>query len=146
MWHNTIRQPHRQRLLRANRASRENQVERAAQADQSWQAYRPTVDQRDAPAPAEDAERRVLLHYAQIAPEGKLHSTGDGVARDRGNHRLGEQHACWPHWPVTFRLHAVEVSRCKSFEVSPSAEVAMVAIEHTNRRVRIGVERAKRLD
>ena len=64
-------------------AAGEDQVERAALADQARQAHRAAVDQRHAPAAAEDAEHRVFVGHAQVAPQRQLEPAGDGVARDR---------------------------------------------------------------
>ena len=57
-------------------------------ADQPRQPDRAAVDQRHAPAPAEDAEDGVLLGDPQVAPERELETARDGVALDRGDHRL----------------------------------------------------------
>src|SRR5213592_4351424 len=53
-------------------ATREDQIERAAEADQPRQPHGPAVDQWHAPAPAEHTEHGVLLQHAQIAPERQL--------------------------------------------------------------------------
>jgi hypothetical protein len=70
---------------------------RMAHADQPRQAHRAAVDQRHAEAAAVDAEVRVLLHHAQVAPERQLHAAGHRGAADGGDHRLGQQQARRPH-------------------------------------------------
>ena len=60
----------------------------------------PPSTERHAPAPAVDAEDRVLRRHAQVAPERELEAAGDGVALDGGDHGLGEQHPRRPHRPV----------------------------------------------
>jgi hypothetical protein len=81
------------RFLCADRAAGEDHVECARMPDQAREPYRAAVDQRHAPAPAEDAESRGLLHHAQIAPQREFQPAGHRIARDRGDHRLGQQHA-----------------------------------------------------
>ena len=56
--------------------------------DQPRQPHRPAVDQRHAPAPAEHPEHRALLGDPQVAPQRQLEPAGDGVTRDRRDHRL----------------------------------------------------------
>ena len=55
---------------------------------QARQPDRAAVDQRHAPAPAVDAEHGVARGDAQVAPERELEPARDGVALDRGDHRL----------------------------------------------------------
>src|SRR5207249_4145229 len=71
-------------LARVHRPAREDQIERAAEADDRRQSRRAAVDQRHAPAAVEDAHDRVLLDHAEIAPEGQLEAAGDGVTRHGG--------------------------------------------------------------
>jgi len=58
---------------------------------------RPAVDQRHPPAAAEDPEHGVGLGHPQVAPQRQLEATGDGVARHRGNHRLGQHQPARAH-------------------------------------------------
>ena len=74
-----VARPIAQRLVGADRPAGEDQVERAALTDQARQAHRAAVDQRHAPAPAEDAERRVVGHDPQVAPERQLEPARDRV-------------------------------------------------------------------
>src|SRR5688572_4665841 len=55
-WNDTIDQPELKRLHRTDRATGEDQIERARNADQTRQANRSTIDQRHAKTTAEDAE------------------------------------------------------------------------------------------
>src|SRR2546425_326590 len=71
----------------------EDHVHRVAVTDQPGQTHRAEVDQRHAPAPAEDAEDGVGGRHAEVAPERQLEATRDGVALDRGEDGLREQHA-----------------------------------------------------
>ena len=93
--------------------AREDQVECAAHADQAGQSDVAAVDQRHAPAPAEDAEDRVLLDDAQVAPERELEAAGHRVAGDGGDHRLGQQHPARPHGPVARRRDPSCRARCR---------------------------------
>ena len=91
--HEAVGEAHAQRLLAGDAAAGEDQVERVAVAEQPRQPDGAAVHQRDAPAPAVDAEHRVLGRDAQVAPGGELEPARDGVALDGGDHRLAEQHA-----------------------------------------------------
>ena len=82
------------------RAAGEDQVECPAHPDQARQPDVAAVDQRHAPAATEDAEDRVLLDDAQVAPERQLEAAGHRIAGDGGDHRLGQQHPARPHGPV----------------------------------------------
>ena len=87
-WHESVCEPHPQRLLAAHPAAREDQVERVAVAEQSREADRAAVHQRYAPAAAVDAEDRVVRGDAQVAPRRQLEAARDRVAFDRRDHRL----------------------------------------------------------
>src|SRR6266487_5263279 len=56
-----------QALVRRYFSPRQNDLERAALADDSRQTHGPSVDQWHAPTAAIDAEIRVLRHHAEIA-------------------------------------------------------------------------------
>ena len=81
--------------------------------DQPRQAHGAAVDQRHAPAAAEHAEHGVLLGDAQIAPQRELEPARNGVARDRGDHRLGQAHARGAHRAVAAGLDPVARPRCR---------------------------------
>src|SRR2546422_9498201 len=68
--------------------SRQDQIERPAEADDRGQSHGAAVDEGNAPAAVEDAHDRVFLDHAQVAPEGELEATGDGMAPHRGGHQL----------------------------------------------------------
>src|SRR5262249_34054147 len=80
-------------LLGADRATGEDHVERPAGADKASQPDVAAVDERHAPATAEDPESGVARGHAQVAPEGQLEAAGDGVAFHRRDDRLAEEHA-----------------------------------------------------
>ena len=71
--------PMRERLVGADRPAGEDQVERAAGADQPRQPHGAAVDERHAPAPAEDAEGRVRRRR----PAGRTRSRARGRPRRR---------------------------------------------------------------
>ena len=88
------------------------------------QPHRPAVDQRHAPAAAEDAEHRVLLDDAQVAPQRQLQPAGDGVAGDRGDHRLAQQHPRGAHRPVAVGRDAVALGASPAaFRFAPAQNV-----------------------
>ena len=78
----------RGRLVAGDAATGEDQVERVAEADEAGQPHRAAVDERHTPAAAEHAEHRVAGGDPQVAPARQLEAAGDGVALDRGEHRL----------------------------------------------------------
>ena len=86
-------QADRVRLVRVDRAAGEDQVQRAAGADDPRQPLRAAVDQRDAPAALGAAERGGGGGDAQVAPERELEAAGEAVAADRGDRRLRRRRA-----------------------------------------------------
>ena len=129
--HDAVDEPHRERLVGASTgAAGEDQIERARQADQARQADRAAVDQRHAEAAAEHAEHRVLLGDAQVAPQRELEPAGDRVARDRGDHRLAEQHPRRAHRAVAVGRDAVGRAGGDRLEIGARAERAVIAVQH----------------
>ena len=88
-------------------------------------------------------EHRVLLGHAQIAPQRQLQPAGHGVAGDRGDHRLGQPHPGRAHRPVAVVVDAVAGRGPDGLQVGAGAERAARAVEHRDRRVGVGVERAE---
>ena len=66
--------------------------------DQARQTNRSPVDERDSPSPAENAEDRIFLDHAHVAPDGQLESAGHGVAGYRRNHRLAQAPSSTGPW------------------------------------------------
>ena len=114
-------------------AAGEDEVERVAVADQARQANGAAVDERHAPAPAEHAEHRVARRDPQVAPERELEAARHRVALDRGDHRLGEQHARRAHRPVAVFGHRVPATRAHTLQVGARAERAAGAGEDRDR-------------
>ena len=81
-----IGEPHAQRLLRADRAAGEDQIDRLRMADQPRQADGAEVDQGHAEAAAENAEGGVLGDHAHISPQRQLHAAGHRKTFDRRDH------------------------------------------------------------
>src|SRR5256714_15549970 len=82
-WREPAGEPHPQRLLSGHAAAREDQVKRVTVSEQARQANRPSIHERDAPAPAEDAEHRILGGHAQVAPRRELEATSYRMPFDR---------------------------------------------------------------
>ncbi|KAH0442812.1 hypothetical protein KCU90_g1641, partial [Aureobasidium melanogenum] len=95
--YHAVGQPQVERFLRLHRAARQNQIERPRQANQTRQADRAAVDQRNPDASAEHAEHGIFLDHAQIAHRGQFEAAGDRMAGDRGDHRFAEAHARRAH-------------------------------------------------
>ncbi len=144
-WHDAVREPHRECLLGTDRTAREDQVERAPEPHDARQPHRPAVDQRHAPAAAEDAEHRVLLDDPQVAPQRQLKSARNGVSGDGGDHRLTQQHARGAHRPVAIGRDAVALGRSGTLEVGAGAEGAACTPQHAHARLLVGVKRAERV-
>ena len=110
-------------------------------ADEARQPHRAAVDQRHAPAPAEDAEHRVLLDDAQIAPQRELQPAGDRIARDGGDHRLVSSIRVGPIGPIAVSLRVVGAARAADrLEVGAGAEGAVRAPEHADPGLVVGIE------
>ena len=73
--HDAVGEAHPVRLGGGHRAAGQDHVHRAAGADEPGEPNRAAVDERHAPAAAEDPEDRVLLGDPQIAPERQLQTT-----------------------------------------------------------------------
>src|SRR5436309_1094138 len=131
-------------LARVHRPAREDQIERAAEADDRRQSRRAAVDQRHAPAAVEDAHDRVLLDHAEVAPQSQLEAAGDGVARHGGDHRLAEPHARRAHGPFAVRAGVPRRRRREGLEIVARAEGAVGAPEHGGTRLAVALEGAER--
>ena len=111
------------RFVAAHAPAGEDEIERVRMSDQPRQAHRAAVDQRHAPPPAEHAEHRVACGDAQVAPARELEPAGDRVAFDRGDHRLGEQHARRAHRAVAVRCTALPTPSPTAFRSAPAQNV-----------------------
>ena len=116
--------------------------------DQARQPDGAAVDERHAPTPAVDAERRVGSSDPQVAPDGELEATRHGVTFDRGDHRLAEIHSCRTHRTVEVDvgLDAVARARRHGLEVGARTEGAAGAGEDGNGERGVVVEGAERVD
>ena len=81
-------------------ASGEDQIHRPTVSDQARQADGAEIHERNAEPPTVDAERGIARRDPEVAPQGKLQSTGDGGAFDSSDHRFGELQACFVDRPV----------------------------------------------
>ena len=88
------------RLLGVDRAAGEDQLQRAAHADDPRQPLGAAVDQRHAPAALEEAEGRAGGGDPQVAPERQLDPARQAPAVDRGDRRLRRGEAGRAHRPV----------------------------------------------
>ena len=116
-----------------------------ALSDQSRQAHRASVTQRHAPAAAVDAEHRIARGHPQVAPQGQLEAPCDGMALDRRQDRLREQHPRRPHRAVAVRFDAIASAFANGLQVGSGAEGATRAGEDRDRLTTIRVEGAERV-
>ncbi len=77
-------------FLRVHLSSRQNDFHGLGKADQSWQARRNPAHNRNAKAPVEHTEHRILLNDPHVTPNGQCHAARDRVTRNCGNYRLKE--------------------------------------------------------
>ena len=140
-----VGEAHAQRFVAADTASGEDEIERVRVADQAREPHRAAVDERHAPTPAEHAEHRVARRDPQVAPQRELEPARDRVALDRGDHRLGEQHAGRSHRAVAAVGHRVAAAFADRLQVGARAERAVRAGEDRDRALVVGVERAERV-
>lgn len=139
--HDPVDEPDPLGLLGVHGPAGQDQVHRTARPDQPWQPDRPAVDERDAPASAEDTERRVRGGNPEVAPQGELETAGDGVPLHRRDDRLAEPQPGRTHRPVAVRHHPV-VQRT---QVGTGTERATRAGQHRHRLPVVGVERTERV-
>ncbi len=143
--HDAVHQPDPLSLLGVDLTPGEDQVQRAAGADQPGQPDRAAVDERDAPATAEDAEPGVRRRDPEVAPDRELEATGDGVPLDGGEHRLAQPHPGRAHRAVAGLLHLVAALGPDGLEVGAGAEGAAVAVQHRDAGALVGVEGSERV-
>ncbi len=113
-----------------------------AVSEHPGQPNRAPIDERHPPASAIDAEYGVSGGHAQVAEHRELQPAGDRVPLDRGDRRLGERHACWPHWPGErhVRLDSVAVASGDRFQIGARAEGALRAGEDRDAQFGSGLE------
>jgi hypothetical protein len=129
-----------QRFSGTNRTARQNQIERPAEPDQSWQSHRSAIDQWYSPAPAKHPYNSVFFHHSQIAPESQLESACYRIAGDRRDDRLAQEHSRGPHRTIARRLGAIVIARGDRLEVSASAKGSVVSEENPHVRLRVFIK------
>ena len=115
-----------------------------ALTDQARQAHGAAVDQGNAPAPAVDAEHRVLLGHPQIAPDRQLQAAGDRVTGDGRDHRLRQRQPRRLHRSVT--VDAVTLDALAGgyrLQVGAGAKCAARAPQHRDLLLGVGLEGAE---
>jgi photosystem II stability/assembly factor-like uncharacterized protein len=110
----------------------------------TW-ADRAAVDERNAPASTVNPEDGVGGGDAQVAPQREFEAARHGVALDRGDHRLAEQHARGPHGAVAVVVHLIAATLAHGLEVRPGAEGSAGAGQHGDASVVVGVEAPERV-
>ena len=102
-----VDQPHLVGLLAGYPSSGEHEIHRPRLPDQPRQPDGAAVDERDTPAAAEDTEDRIAGRHAQVGPDSELETTGDRIALDRRDDRLGQPESAGTHRTVAVGLDAV---------------------------------------
>ncbi len=80
------------------------------------------------------------LPWTAIAPQGQLQPARHGVPGDGGDDRFGQLEPADPHRPVTVRGHPVAAVGAERGQVGAGAENPALAVQHSHRGLRIGVE------
>src|SRR5690606_21730271 len=80
--------PHRERFLRADRAAREDEIERPTETDDPREPDRAAIDEWHTETATKDAERGALFGDAEIGKEGQRARACNGISRDVGTQRL----------------------------------------------------------
>ncbi len=87
-WNDPVDQAPRERLLRMDPAAGHDQLFRAAEPDQAWEALGAAQVGDDPPPDLVDGELRVVGGDPQVAGRGQLDPTAQGEPTDRGDGRL----------------------------------------------------------
>ena len=139
--HDPVGEPHLVRLGGGHRPPGNDHVKCPAHPDQPRQPHGAAVDQRHAPATAEDTEDRVLLDDPQVTPAGEFESPGHRVAGDGGDHRLGHPHPGRAHRTVAAVPQPIAALLvAERGQIGTGAERAAGAGQHRDARVVVGVE------
>ena len=141
--HESVGQTDRRRLLGVDSASSEDHVHRPAGPDEPRQAHGAAVDQRNAPAAAEDAEDGGLVRHPQVAPQRQLEAAGHRVPRYRRDDRLRQPQPADTHRPVAVGRGPVGAFGAHRGQVGAGAEHPARTVQDRDGGVRIGVERAE---
>jgi AcrR family transcriptional regulator len=121
-------------LGRGHRPAGQDQVHRPALPDEPRQPERAAVDERHAPAAAEDTEGRVGLHHPQVTPERELKAARHGVSGDGGDDGLAQLHAgAAERSGLSRRVNPVAGRRADRLQVGARAEVPALTPEHRDR-------------
>jgi hypothetical protein len=132
------------RLFAGHAPPGQNHVHGAAVTDEPRQTHRPKVHQRNAETPAIDAEGRIARRDAQITPQGKFQSAGDGMAFDGRDDRLLELHTRWPHGGIT-PLDAVAAPAGSGLlQIEPGTEGATSSREDRHGERSVSIEATQR--
>ena len=123
----------------------QDEVDGPGMADQAGQADGPEIAERDAEPAAEDAEDGVVGGDAEVAPEGELEATGDGVALDGGDDGFGQRQPGRAHRAGAVVGHGPSVTGREGVQVGTGAEVLAGAGEDGDRDGVVGVELYERV-
>jgi hypothetical protein len=113
--------------------------------DETRESHRSSINQRHAPSAAKDAKDGALFGDSKVRPTGQLQSACDRVARNGGNHGLGELQTSRAHRPRPERLDAVLSLGAKRDEIGPCAKRSAFAKKDCDLGVRVGFKGDKRL-
>jgi hypothetical protein len=100
--HDPVGQSHAQRLFGPNRPTRKNHIQGMGETYGTGQSNRAAIYQGHTPTPAKYAEYGIPFHHAQVAPEGKLESTGHCMTSHRGDDWFAQIHTAGTHGAITF--------------------------------------------
>ena len=127
-----------------DRPAGEDEIERAALADQARKPHRAEVDQGDPETPIEHAQGGAGRRDTKVTPQRELESPGHRVALDRRDGRLAEPHACWPHRSPAIFMEPIVGARGQRFEIEAGTEIAACAGQDGDGKSFLSVETCER--
>src|SRR5262249_56761583 len=101
-----IGEAHHARLLSRDVPAGEDQVERVTVTDETRQANRPLINERNPPATVKNTENGIPGCDSQVAPECEFEAASNSIAFYSGDNRIAEQHTRNAQWSIAILCDA----------------------------------------
>ena len=137
-------------LFRGHFAPGQNDVQRSAVTDQTWQSDGSTIHQGNPPTPAVNTHVGITRHHPDVTPQCNLHSSGNGRPLYCSDYGFGQSHSSRTHRTTGYegmtsgfrigigRQRIWCVHQCRGvFEVPSGTECATGTKEHRHRHLGI---------